>query len=117
MKPFGFHDYVKLELEAFCVLSDSGTLTEEAAILGFPAVMMRESHERPEGMDAGVLAFSGLKQQRVIQAIELAVARARVPVRVPDYDDANVSEKVALIILSHVDHVRRTRWYELGEPS
>jgi len=111
LKPFGFLDYVKLELSAQCVLSDSGTITEEAAILGFPAVTIREAHERPEGMDAGVLVMSGLTPERVLEAVRLVTSEPRRPSdEVPDYADRNVSGKVARIILSYVDYVNRTVW-------
>jgi UDP-N-acetylglucosamine 2-epimerase (non-hydrolysing) len=114
LKPFGFFDWIKLQAGAFCVLSDSGTLTEEGALLGFPAVMIREAHERPEGMDAGVAVMSGLSPERVLQAVELATAQG-VPaggeVRVPDYGDLDVSRKVVRIIVSYVDYIQRTTWF------
>ena len=112
LKPFGFFEYVKLQMEAFCVLSDSGTITEESAILGFPAVMLREAHERPEGMDAGTLIMSGLSPERVIQAIRVAVQLPREPGAgtVGDYADMHVSSKVVRIIHSYVDYVNRTVW-------
>jgi UDP-N-acetylglucosamine 2-epimerase (non-hydrolysing) len=100
------------------VLSDSGTLTEEAALLGFPAVMIRDAHERPEGMDAGVAVMSGLSRERVLQAVELAMAQGRPAggrVRVPDYEDRDVSRKVARIILSYVDYVQRTTWFSTAD--
>jgi UDP-N-acetylglucosamine 2-epimerase (non-hydrolysing) len=111
LKPFGFFDWIKLQREAFCVLSDSGTLTEEASIVGFPAVMLRDAHERPEGMDAGVAVMSGLSRDRVLQAVDLATASASL-VTVPDYGDTNVARKVVRIIASYVDYVRRTTWFE-----
>jgi UDP-N-acetylglucosamine 2-epimerase (non-hydrolysing) len=117
LKPFGFCDYIKLQLHAACVLSDSGTITEESSLLGFPAVTVRQSHERPEGMDEGTLVMSGLRPERVVQAITLvrdqlqAGARFRV---VPDYDVDNVSAKVVRIILSYVDYVNRTVWRRDG---
>ena len=114
LKPFGFFEYVKLQEKAFCVLSDSGTITEESALLGFPAVMLREAHERPEGMDAGTLVMSGLKAERVLQAIRLAVTMPRDPAspegRVADYTEMYVSRKVVRIIHSYVDYVNRTVW-------
>jgi len=113
LKPFGFFDWIKLQREAFCVLSDSGTLTEEASIVGFPAVMLRDAHERPEGMDAGVTVMSGLSADRVRQAVELVTSStSREPIRVADYGDATVSRKVVRIIASYVDYVRRTTWFE-----
>jgi len=112
VKPFGFLDYVKLETNAFCVASDSGTITEEASLLGFPAVMLREAHERPEGVDEGVLVMSGLQRPRVLQAIELVSSQARRPGAglVGDYDVDDVSQKVVRIILSYVDYVNRVVW-------
>jgi UDP-N-acetylglucosamine 2-epimerase (non-hydrolysing) len=118
LKPFGLFDWITLQRHAACVLSDSGTLTEEAALLGFPAVMIREAHERPEGMDAGVTVMSGLSGERVLQAVELAMAQGRPAggrVRVPDYEDRDVSRKVVRIILSYVDYVHRTTWFRTGE--
>jgi UDP-N-acetylglucosamine 2-epimerase (non-hydrolysing) len=115
MDPLGFPDYVRLQRDAFCVLSDSGTLTEEAAMVGFPAVMIRDQHERPEGMDEGTAVMAGLAGERVLQAVELATRHAaagRPAFRLPaDYEATNVSKKVVRIILSHLDYVNRTVWY------
>jgi UDP-N-acetylglucosamine 2-epimerase (non-hydrolysing) len=111
LKPFGFFEYVKLQQESFCVLSDSGTLTEEAAVLGFPAVMLREAHERPEGMDAGVAVLSGLQPTRILQAIQVATSVPRAaPGAVSDYAAMDVSSKVVRIIMSHVGYVNRVVW-------
>jgi UDP-N-acetylglucosamine 2-epimerase (non-hydrolysing) len=114
LKPFGYFDYVKLQQNARCVLSDSGTITEESAILGFPAVMLREAHERPEGMDAGTLVMSGLKPEGVLRAVEVATAsqrdRASGEGMVDDYLDVHVSRKVVKIIHSYTDYVNRTVW-------
>lgn len=118
LKPFGFFDWIALQRQAACVLSDSGTLTEEAALLGFPAVMLRDAHERPEGMDAGVTVMSGLSPERVLQAVELAMTQPP-PVRgdasVPDYGERDVSRKVVRIILSYVDYVQHTVWFRPSE--
>jgi UDP-N-acetylglucosamine 2-epimerase (non-hydrolysing) len=115
VKPLGFVDYVKLQMNARCTLSDSGTLTEESSLLAFPAVMIREAHERPEGMDEGTLIMSGLKPARVIAAIEVTLDHYRTserPFRVaPDYESDNVSRKVVRTILGYVDYVNRTVWY------
>jgi UDP-N-acetylglucosamine 2-epimerase (non-hydrolysing) len=114
MKPLGFPDYIRLQVNARCVLSDSGTLTEEASLLGFPAVMIREAHERPEGMDEAAVIMAGLEPGGVLEAIDLARAHAalRKPrFRAPaDYEADNVSLKVARIILSYTGYVNRTVW-------
>lgn len=114
LKPLGFLDYIKLQMNAYCVLSDSGTLTEESSILGFPAVMVRQAHERPEGMDEAAVILSDLKPARVLEAIDLAVAHyagSKKPFRiVDDYTADNVSRKVVRIILSYTDYVNRTVW-------
>lgn len=118
LKPFGFFDWIALQRQAACVLSDSGTLTEEAALLGFPAVMLRDAHERPEGMDAGVTVMSGLSPERVLQAVDLAMAQpplGRGDASVPDYGEPDVSRKVVRIILSYVDYVQRTIWFRPSE--
>jgi UDP-N-acetylglucosamine 2-epimerase len=114
MKPFGFLDYIKLQKEAFCVISDSGTITEESSILGFPAITIRQAHERPEGMDEGTLIMSGLHKDRVIEAINVVVSQhkenAKVIRIVTDYTTDNVSKKVLRIILSYTDYINRTVW-------
>lgn len=116
MKPLGFLDYVKLQLHACCVISDSGTITEESSILGFPAVTMRQAHERPEGMDEGTLIMCGLKAHRVLEAINVVKAQHTQATRpfdiVSDYDTENVSQKVIRIMLSYIDYVNRTVWYK-----
>jgi UDP-N-acetylglucosamine 2-epimerase (non-hydrolysing) len=116
LKPLGFIDYVKLQTHAFCVLSDSGTLTEESALLAFPAVMIRQAHERPEGMDEGTLIMSGLVPEKVLAAVDATIhsyARVEQPFRVPpDYAVDNVSHKVVRIILSYTDYVNRTVWFK-----
>ncbi|MCA1765011.1 MAG: UDP-N-acetylglucosamine 2-epimerase (non-hydrolyzing) [Desulfobulbaceae bacterium] len=114
LKPFGFCDYIKLQQEARCVISDSGTITEEASILNFPAVTIRNTHERPEGMDEGTLIMCGLKSEKVIAAIEVVVSQSSgdMPFRVVgDYEVANVSNKVVRIVLSYTDYVNRTVWH------
>jgi len=113
LKPFGFFDYVKLQMESFCVLSDSGTITEEASLLNLPAVTVRNAHERPEGMDEGVLIMSGLKAERVLDAVQVITqqhAAAQVPRVVPDYQVEQVSRKILRIVLSYVDFVNRVVW-------
>jgi UDP-N-acetylglucosamine 2-epimerase (non-hydrolysing) len=114
LKPLGFLDYVKLQKNALCVVSDSGTITEESSLLGFPAITIRQAHERPEGMDEGTLIMSGLRPDGVLAAIEMAVAhRQEAPFRIPpDYDVDDVSRKVVRIVLSYTDYVNRTVWYK-----
>jgi UDP-N-acetylglucosamine 2-epimerase len=116
LKPLGFFDYIKLQVNAVCVLSDSGTITEEASILNFPAVTIRQAHERPEGMDAGTLVMCGLEPARVLHAIDTVTTQHSKEQRrfklVDDYDTDNVSQKVLRIILSYTDYVNRTVWYK-----
>jgi UDP-N-acetylglucosamine 2-epimerase (non-hydrolysing) len=114
LKPLGFLDYVKLQTQAFCVLSDSGTITEEASLLNVPAVTIRQAHERPEGMDEGILIMSGLKPERVVQTVHVVTSQFErddyEPGRVGDYDGGQVSKKVVRVIYSYVDYVNRTVW-------
>lgn len=111
-KPLGLFDYVCLQMNARCTLSDSGTLTEESAILNFRAVAVREAHERPEGMDAGTLIMSGLNSSRCIEAINATLAAdATTVVACPqDYEDSAVSRKILNVILSYTDYVKRRVW-------
>jgi UDP-N-acetylglucosamine 2-epimerase (non-hydrolysing) len=115
LEPFGFFDYVKLQMKAYCVISDSGTITEECSILNFPAVTIRQAHERPEGMDEGTLIMCGLARDRVLQSIEIVTAQfcedRRAFRLVADYEVNNVSKKVVRIIVSYVDYINRTVWY------
>lgn len=114
MKPLGFLDYIKLQMNAYCVVSDSGTITEESTILGFSAITIRQAHERPEGMDEGTLIMAGLKKESVLNAVDIVTSQARECPRgfriVPDYDVDNVSKKVVRIIVSYIDYVNRTVW-------
>ena len=112
MKPMGFFDYIKLQQESKCVISDSGTITEESSILGFPAIMIRKAHERPEGMDEGTLIMSGLEKERVLEAINVMVIQNKrfTSNIIKDYNVDNVSIKVTRIILSYIDYVNRTVW-------
>ena len=116
MKPFGFIDYIWLQQNAFCVISDSGTITEESSILHFPAITIRQAHERPEGMDEGTLIMTGLKKQRVLNAIDIVTSQHKENVNsfkiVPDYNINNVSKKVVRIILSYTDYINRTVWHK-----
>lgn len=113
-KPFGFHDYNFLQMNARCVISDSGTITEEASILNLPAVTIRQAHERPEGMDQATVIMSGLNPDRVLQSVLLAIEHSQQSMRlirpIPDYEPQNVSAKVLRVILSYVDFVNRTVW-------
>jgi len=115
-KPYGFHEYNNLQMNAFCVISDSGTIAEEASILNLPAVTIRQAHERPEGMDEATVIMSGLSKTRIIDAVEVATDHNSQDVRaikpVKDYEADNVSKKVLRIILSYVDYVNRTVWHK-----
>lgn len=117
LKPFGFCDYNRLQLGALCVLSDSGTITEEASLLNLPAVTLRNAHERPEGMDVGTLIMSGLKRERVIEAIDVVVSQhsrtARTIPPVADYEAVAVSKQVVRVVLSYIDYVNRTVWRKI----
>lgn len=113
-KPMGFFDYNKLQQNAYCVISDSGTISEESSIMNFPAITIRQAHERPEGMDEGTLIMTGLKKDRIIQSINVVVSQNAYEKRpttiVKDYDVDNFSIKVSRAILSYVDYVNRTVW-------
>jgi UDP-N-acetylglucosamine 2-epimerase len=114
MKPFGFCDYIRLQMESLCVISDSGTITEEAALLNLPAITIRNAHERPEGMDAGTLIMAGLKRERVLDAVRITLAQhhhENVSLRsVLDYENPLVSKQVLRIVESYTDYVNRTVW-------
>jgi len=113
MKPLGFFDYIKLQMSAFCVISDSGTITEESSILKFPAIMIRQAHERPEGMDEGTVIMSGLNKKRIIESIDIVTTLykdKKVPNIIDDYNVDNVSQKVVKIIFSYIDYVNSNIW-------
>lgn len=114
LEPFGFCDYIKLQMEALCVVSDSGTITEESSLLNLPAITIRNAHERPEGMDVGTLIMSGLKKERVLDAVRVIIAQhnktKRVMDPVEDYEGGPVSKQVLRVVMSYVDYVNRTVW-------
>jgi len=112
MKPLGFFDYIALQKNAYCAISDSGTITEESSILGFPAITIRQAHERPEGMDEGTLIMSGLKSNDIINSINIVTEQASAkPMNIiKDYDTDNVSKKVVRIVVSYIDYINRTVW-------
>ena len=113
MKPFGFFDYNNLQMNSYCVLSDSGTLSEESSILGFPGVLIRTSTERPEVLDNGSIIIGGIEEDTILQAIELSTSMKEDNLDIPlakDYMDVNVSTKVTKIIQSYTDIVNRTVW-------
>jgi UDP-N-acetylglucosamine 2-epimerase (non-hydrolysing) len=115
LAPFGFLDYIKLQMSAFCVVSDSGTITEEASILNLPAITIRETHERPEGMDRGTLIMSGLDPERVLDAVRIVTSQHQTAVGmkiVDDYSSERVSRQIVRVVASYVDYVNRTVWHK-----
>lgn len=116
LKPLGFFDYLSLQMNAFCTLSDSGTISEESVIMGFPAVNLRESHERAEAMDEAAVIMSGLDPERVLQAIEVTKMQQKQgykPALPQEYSYPHVSRKVVRIIVSYVSYVKRVVWQEV----
>ena len=114
LKPLGFFDYIKLQLNAKCVISDSGTITEESSILSFPAIMIRAAHERPEGMDEGTVIMSGITSERILESLKVVISqhenKATSIKMINDYNVDNVSVKVVRIILSYIDYVNNNVW-------
>jgi UDP-N-acetylglucosamine 2-epimerase (non-hydrolysing) len=114
MRPFGLCDYIRLQMESLCVISDSGTITEEASLLNLPAITIRNAHERPEGMDFGTLIMAGLKREAVLDAVRVVIAQHKRGIRVmppiDDYEEPAVSIKILRIVLSYTGYVNRTVW-------
>lgn len=110
MKPIGFFDYIKLQQNAICVLSDSGTITEEASLLKFSAIMIRQAHERPEGMDSTTVLMSDLKYESIQRALDLILKCKFVPSKISDYDAIDFSKRVTRLIFSYTDFVNRVVW-------
>ena len=110
----GFFDYVKLQKSAFCVLSDSGTISEEGSLLNLPAITLRNAHERPEGMDVGTLIMTGLRRDDILDSIRVVTSQHSAQERrfqtVPDYDVPNVSRKILRVVMSYTGYVNRTVW-------
>ena len=109
-KPFGYHEYNKLQMNAYCVISDSGTISEECSLLNIPGIMIRQAHERPEGMDEGTVVMTGLSGRDIINGIEVVVANISKVKIIEDYDVENVSQKVLKIILSYYHFINREVW-------
>ncbi|RHX86331.1 non-hydrolyzing UDP-N-acetylglucosamine 2-epimerase [Leptospira stimsonii] len=116
LKPFGFLDYIRLQMSAFCILSDSGTITEEASLLELPAITIRNAHERPEGMDVGTLIMSGLKKERILDSIRIVTNQNKSGTGkkkvVEDYPAGEVSKKIVSIVQSYTDFINRTVWHK-----
>ncbi|HBB64539.1 MAG: UDP-N-acetylglucosamine 2-epimerase, UDP-N-acetylglucosamine 2-epimerase [candidate division WS6 bacterium GW2011_GWC1_33_20] len=110
MKPLGFADYIKLQQNAFCVISDSGTITEESSLLGFPAITVRQAHERPEGMDEGTVIMSNLDRESVLNSINVVTSQNMRMRIVDDYNNDILASKIVRIILSYTGYINRTVW-------
>lgn len=112
-KPFSFLDYINLQRNAYCTISDSGTITEESSILNFPAITIRNSHERPEGMDSGVLIMSGLNKLKVISALDQVILSRKFDnkeKKIIDYGNNQVSDQVSKVIFSYIEYINRNIW-------
>ena len=112
VKPFGYFDYLNLQINATCVISDSGTITEESSILGFNAITIRNAHERPEGMDEGTLIMTGLDKNIILKSIEVLLIQSKriSPKVVDDYNSESVSLKVVRVILSYTNYINNFIW-------
>ena len=115
-KPFSFTDYIQLQKSSLCVLSDSGTLTEESSILKFAAIMIRQTHERPEGIDAGILIMSGLKKTNIIDAVKISISKGNKKYidnyLINEYKNEFVSKQIIKIIYSYIDYVNTYIWHK-----
>jgi UDP-N-acetylglucosamine 2-epimerase (non-hydrolysing) len=111
-KPLGFFDYLALQISSKCVISDSGTITEESSFLNFPAVTMRKSHERPEGFDSGVLIMTGLNRHAILSSINITLNNFSKSVdrQIPDFQNTNVSQKIMKIIMSYIPYIKENTW-------
>jgi UDP-N-acetylglucosamine 2-epimerase len=112
VKPFGFTDYIKLQIESLCVLSDSGTITEEASILNFKAITIRNAHERPEGTDAGTLIMTGLKKNRILDAVEVIISQPETVSLIPDYQMDSPSRQILRVVMSYIEYINRNIWHK-----
>lgn len=116
LKPFGFFDYIQLQRNALCVVSDSGTISEEAYLLNLPAITIRHSHERPEGMDAGVLIMCGLETEKLLDAVSLTIqqhdGQKDRRQKLDDYEVSSVSNKILNVVMSYTDYINRTVWFK-----
>ena len=116
VKPFGFCDYIYLQMNAYCVISDSGTITEEASLLNLPAVMIREAHERLEGMDSGSLIMAGLKKDRVLDAVKIVTEQHHgknyVPMPILDYKNPCVSKQILRVVISYTEFINQRVWHK-----
>ena len=114
MKPFGFFDYIKLQQNSYCVISDSGTITEESSILKFPAINIRNAHERPEGMDYGSVIMAGIDSGRIQESIDITVKHFQNDKSsfqdIDDYKNMYVSKQVTRTIISYIDTINRDVW-------
>ncbi len=111
-KPLGFFDYLALQISSKCVVSDSGTITEESSFLNFPAVTMRKSHERPEGFDSGVLIMTGLNRHAILSSIDITINNFNKSIdrQIPDFQNTNVSQKIMKIIMSYIPYIKENTW-------